>query len=420
MSNMKRTLLVLVASLVVLVLSAGIASAAKMTLVLWDSNTQLHEVWKKYIAQYEKLNPDIDIKLEAPADYDTKIPLGFASGKGFDITWGAIGVKRQDIPKLLAEYPKDLFPEDKIQDDFIGAAGSLVNGKRYGSPAGKGHLLLFYNRTFLDEAGIAEVPESYAELKNVGAKLTKIGADGKVTRNGFSFYHYAVYLWMNSVYQLGGRLLYPDRVDVSSNEAMRSMDLLEDLRKAKLGSGAFNDKTAAIQYTGGWMVNRVGDIKWGVARIPTWTGSPKPALSMDFYNQGWLAVPKAIAPERQREAFKFIKWLTWNVDFQVDYNKLVGSVPTMKAALGRPEIQKDPILKVIAASIPYDYQLGSIGNFIDLLWDTPDFIQGARGELKKPVPTATLLQDFQRIADDWWKKNGAALEVEPNPFGHIK
>lgn len=293
------------------------AALAVTTLTMWDWHEPRVTFTKPFIQQYEKMHPDIKIQVQIQPDFESKLAVALASNSAPDI----IQMHNQMLPRFyaaLAPYPEDLFPREQLKKEFFAfEMTSTYKGEVYSLPLGLMSGLIYYNREYLESAGMSAPPTTWKEFRTVASKLTKVGADGTMSRAGFRFLWDVQWLWTDLVYQLGGWLFRKDGVNFDSPEGVRAAEFLLELRNAKVDNHQLSleleSGKAAMLYRWAWyegFINR-SEIDYGVSRLPSFTGDMLPALGRNNVELTY-SVPKALPQERKRKAFEFIKWLTSN------------------------------------------------------------------------------------------------------------
>ncbi|KIL38534.1 hypothetical protein SD70_25765 [Gordoniibacillus kamchatkensis] len=128
---------------------------------------------KPYIDQWNKENPNIQIKL-TPVDFGEllkTIMTKQSAGQGADIMhvytlWGGQLAKN----KVLADAPANIV--DDIKKNYPPAAvkGASLNGKVFGYPTEVQTYGLFYNKKLLKDAGFDSPPKTWDEMLNMAKK----------------------------------------------------------------------------------------------------------------------------------------------------------------------------------------------------------------------------------------------------------
>lgn len=192
---MKKWLVLL--AVVLVVSSLTVMAAPKVTLryALWDNRQQA--AMEASIKEFEKQNPDIDVKVEVVGwnDYWTKITTGVASGTLPDVFWGHLAYFSNLVGKGGLMDLTPLIKKDKV--DLKSYYPELVKnwnykGKQYGVPKDWDTICFFYNKDLFDKAKVPYPTEDWSwnpkdggEFLQIAQKLT-IDANGKnATESGF-------------------------------------------------------------------------------------------------------------------------------------------------------------------------------------------------------------------------------------------
>ena len=154
------------------------------------------DVMSRAISEYQKRNPraiDIVYKKLTVDSYENDLMDALATGNGPDIflihnTW---------LPKhndKLAPVPIDNLSDDKapiltaknISDQFVEVVSSdfVSDGKIYALPLSVDSLALYYNKDFLNQAGISTPPATWLDFDEAVKKITRIDSFGNITLSG--------------------------------------------------------------------------------------------------------------------------------------------------------------------------------------------------------------------------------------------
>ncbi len=146
------------------------------------SNDSANKAWTQIIADFEKANPDIKVKLETRSVDEHKAALRVAaqSDQGPDIyfMWAGLGLGGEFVKSGLSLPLDDYYASYKWDDRLVGAAAGFTSNyppKRHGVPFtfhGEG---IYYSKALFEKAGIAAAPATYDELKGVAQKLKDAG-----------------------------------------------------------------------------------------------------------------------------------------------------------------------------------------------------------------------------------------------------
>ncbi|WP_162907025.1 ABC transporter substrate-binding protein [Allorhizocola rhizosphaerae] len=186
--------------------------------------------WAKVEKDFEAANAGIDAKIELqPWDgRQEKVTTALAAGKGFDL----VVLGPDQIPQYVQQGT--LAPVDDVLADKSAFGKSAldalsVNGKLYGVPIYHTATLPVYNRAALAKAGITDVPDTWAEIKDAAPKLAASGvsvlnyAGAPNETLNLTFYPL---LWQN-----GGSVFGSDGKSVAFNQpaGVQALQFLLDL-----------------------------------------------------------------------------------------------------------------------------------------------------------------------------------------------
>jgi len=146
-------------------------------------------VFSDLIKAYEKENKCAKIyyEMKSATDYEEVLKNAFVLGKGPDIflihnTW---------LPKykdIIKEAPETILPFNTFRDTFVDVVEKDLteDNKIYGLPLYVDTLALYYNKDYLNSAGISSPPETWDDLINDLDKLTKKNQWGAIERAGIA------------------------------------------------------------------------------------------------------------------------------------------------------------------------------------------------------------------------------------------
>lgn len=146
------------------------------------------DAFAKVISEYKKRDPhiaDIKVKKLEVESYETELRDALASGKGPDIllihnSWMA---KHKD---KLAPAPDTVLAPKPVQDVFADVVTSdfVQDNKVYALPLSVDSLALYYNRDYLNQAGITAPPRTWAEFDAAVQRLTRADQYGNIALSG--------------------------------------------------------------------------------------------------------------------------------------------------------------------------------------------------------------------------------------------
>lgn len=180
----RKVLAVLLAASMALSICGSVSAAESeepVTLTFW-SWLPTADQGDVMIEEFEKENPDIKIDYvrTEQADFFEKLQVAMASGTGPDLFGMTTGSTTEQYAPLVADM-KELADEywtgwDGIISETAVEQCTTEDGKLAGMPllvAGMTDIL--YNKTLMEECGIAEVPRTYDELIDAAKKAKEHG-----------------------------------------------------------------------------------------------------------------------------------------------------------------------------------------------------------------------------------------------------
>ncbi|MGO4595818.1 sugar ABC transporter substrate-binding protein [Leifsonia sp. 2TAF2] len=338
-----------VAGLVVVVAAVGITAAVAgsgqpekqtVTVRLWDE--QVQKAYQSSFDEFEKENPDIEVKtsLVPWADYFTKLRTDIAAGNADDVFWVnagsfedyATGGDLVDIPKTLGAAAEKRWQPDVVKQYTLD--GSLWGVPQLADPG----IGVFYNAALLKKAGVTP-----ASLKNlhwspdhasdtllpVLQKLTVDAAGRNAADPGFDPQHIVQYGYnaandLNAIYinylgsngaalQKGNRFVFDTP---QGREAFQYVvDLIDKYHVAPSAADTntngdfsrdqFTQGKLALFQTGSYNLANVeqgASFDWGVAPLPA---GPAGAISV---TNGVIAAGNAHSKHPQAVT-KVLRWL---------------------------------------------------------------------------------------------------------------
>jgi multiple sugar transport system substrate-binding protein len=311
------------------------------------SNGGNEENLQKIVDAFEKVNPDVKVKVttSAYADYFTQLQTDLAAGTAadvFDVDAGSFaniqanGVLAELNGVDAAKY------RTSVLDTYA------VDGKQYGLPTSFSDVVLFYNKALFDKAGVGypTADWTWADEKAAAEKLTDKAAGVWGDYQPISYYEY-----YKAVQQAGGSFLDEDgkAAAFDSDAGKAAADWLAGksgtvMPTAADGAGTpdfdtnlFKDGKLAMWHTGIWMISLVGDLpfEWDIAVEP---GDVQKANAV-FSN----AVVVSESSKHKKAAQKWADYLTSSKEM-VDVRLASGweLPPISDEALLKPYLDKTP------------------------------------------------------------------------------
>lgn len=356
------------------------SSSSKVTLTLLSHYTGENENFlKPYIEQWNKENPDIQVKL-TPVEFDQLLSTMMTkqtAGQVADIVhtytlWGGQLSKN----KVLAPAPEDVAADIRENYPESAVAAATIDGQIFGYPTEVQAYGLFYNKRLLKEAGFEAPPKTWDELLQMASAIEQKDKDGKTTVQGFGFLRgYAgkvVQPFMGLLATAGGTLLSEDlsKPNLDSEAAKQTIDLYSKVYGSNgisdIGfetTKAFGAGQVAMTIEAGWWAGSLKTlmkdsfVDVGAAPLPSPDGQTQGSLA---YTWAWGVNSKS---KHQEAAWKFLKWfnsvevkngLTPEGNFLIEgFN----TVPARKTDLASQTIQDklaaDPIAKTFSDALQY-------------------------------------------------------------------
>lgn len=355
-------------------------------------------------------------------EYWDKLPATIAAGAPPNIAFFH-NSRTSQLVSGLEPFPEDLFPLQKMRAEYFAfdQAFLLKQGDRqfYFLPAGVMSSVIFYNRDLWDAVGLAAVPTTWDELRLAGKKLARRGGDDQLQVAGFSMRSDVWTVLVDTIYQQGGWLFSEDgnRAYIDTPEARRSIDLIEQMlfgdRMADLPNESGFEMAAdntGMQYKWTWYrvnLDRLTSLRYGVFRLPTFTGSMYPPVGRNNYESAF-AVPRGQDKAHRDAAFRFLKWLYDQDSYLIALNVEGGRVPPKMRLWRNEQVRSDELTSVLAQAAPYTVFPGELPAY---QWESP-LGDLANGLLTRSNAPGVLLQEAERVANARLAETPAAWVVE--------
>jgi sn-glycerol 3-phosphate transport system substrate-binding protein len=319
------------------------------------------------VARFEKAHPDIKVKPVYAGNYDdTRVKALTALKAGQPVQLSVLF--SIDLFELIDQdvvIPFDdvaTSAEDKAWlKTFYPAlmANGVTGGKTYGIPFQRSTIVLYYNKDAFKEAGLDpnKPPKTWAEMVEMGKKLTKKDASGNVTRWGIKVPSTGYAYWMFQSFAIengeelmnqAGNQTYFDKPaviealqawsDMSRKHAVMPTGTIE---WGTLRQDFVEGSTAMMWHTTGNLtpVREAAKFDFGVAMLPANKRPGSPTGGGNFY------IFKKATPEERKAALTFIKWMT-APEVTAEWSIATGYVAT------RPDAYETPAMKKYAEGFP--------------------------------------------------------------------
>ena len=345
-------------------------------------------------------------------DYITKLGTAVASNTLPDMTV----IRGEDIATQAARNVLRPIPADVqqaigvTQNDFppnIWAQGQYKN-QRYTIPLDVHPIIMYYNKSLLQQAGISDAPKTSADLEAAAAKLNANGVYGwSVTTGVFP----TQFLFQTLLHQYGGSEFNADgtQATFNSDAGVKALTYLRDAQSkyAKVnlpqdaGVTAFKQGKSAIEMNGIWQTSSLvtGFPNGAAAPIPQW-GSTYAVWASTHE----LAFTNQKNPDAKKTAAAAC-WISWLSANSADWSK-AGNIPVRNAVRTGGAFQANAALAPVAPEADAAFFQPNIPGIGDALAPMADAVNaitaGTQSNIKQALDNAvqkanqTLQQNKQR------------------------
>ena len=278
-----------------------------------------------FVEAFEKIYPNIKVELNhIPSNYDEKMLTMMAGGEAPDVIELAVGegftayASKGTLVNLEGYIQKENYPMDDFFSLLLGAY--QYQGETHGIPMRWGPMILYYNKTMFDNAGI-EYPTAELTWDDFVIAAREISKAAGPDKFGFGTVGGWWPWWMSCVYQNGGRILDETNTKVVVDEKLaEAFDWYADLiwkyhaaptpeeMAGFTGMGPdqlFESGIAAMNTTGFWAVwglRQIEELDWDISVLPKGKERATP-----LFSNCWAMTTQSKHPEA---AWKLIKYLT--------------------------------------------------------------------------------------------------------------
>ena len=260
------------------------AAAAQQEISIINCGTDAEgqvPIQRAHIAEWEAENPDYTVAVEY-------LPWGQCQEKSITLASAgnppAIAYMGSRTLKQLAESglirPFDLSEEELGTYEDSVLATVQFDGKVWGLPRAFSTKALFFNKTLFEEAGLdmPEGPKTWDEMVEA-AKAVSENTDAAGFGMPAASFDNTMHEWLNFLYSNNGQVIDDaGGIAFNSPEVVETLQLYKDLApysqegpvaydRAKL-EPLFREGQIAMYTNGGWGRSQVGDVDYGLAKIP--------------------------------------------------------------------------------------------------------------------------------------------------------
>ena len=340
----------------------GPAAADEVRVVVSYYSAQTGPIFEAMAEEFEKANPDIDIRIEVVNwdNLEQKLTTDVAGGTAPDISiigtrWLA-GYVQEGIAEPLDEYMSDEF-KAKFIDVFM--SPSVFDGETYGLPVAASARAMYYNKALFEQAGIAEPPSTWDELKDAAAKVAALGDDtygfgiqGKEIETD-AYWYYA--FWTH-----GGELLEDGKSGIASEAGVQAANLYKSMIDEGLtqpGVTGYNRENLqdlfkqgrlGIILTGPWLRGQLQEeapqIDYGIAPIPE--GTTKATYGVTD------SIIMFASSDVKEDAWKFLEQAAFADKWRREFTLKEGFLPVFRSVAEDPHFADDPELAAFTSMLP--------------------------------------------------------------------
>jgi multiple sugar transport system substrate-binding protein len=306
--------------------AAPAQETAKISFMMWAWSPENEKFERDRVDMYNKSQTAVvvDPVILPYEDLWTKLDVQVASGEPPDSVWYDYAAypliakgEFLDLTNYI-QVEKDML-DDKVYDQgFWAAAKMLGDNQTLCLPIGGEGMNLFYNRTLLDEAGVAYPGEdsTWDDFLTLAKQLTKTEGD-KITQFGTSLATMQAWWAWPMIPQSKGvdvvdSRTRPTKSQLTAPEVVESLQFLQDLIfKDKVApdpaqasvladqGGDFGSGRVALFLDGAWDVvgfRGIDRFTWDIALLPKgpkgrispfWIGGPMVAKKSKYPDQSW-------------------------------------------------------------------------------------------------------------------------------------
>jgi len=348
--KMKSRILAATVASALAVLSAAAAASTTLTVACF---TDLDRIVKAALPQWNKLHPDINIKLVSlqVEDHHNSMTTALAAGNHLPdvmaIDFGYIGSFSESTgleDLLQAPYSAGQYKKQFVAYTYPQATNS--RGSLAAMPADIGPGTLFYRKDLMDRAGVkeADLTKSWESYLDAGKKLKAATGAYLLARAGD-----LKDIYIRADLKDGEGIYFGDkgRVLVDSPRFVKAFELAKAARVAGLDAGTvawtsewaegFKRGKVATHMSGSWFSGHL--VTWLAPDSKgSWRTANLPAGALASYGGSFYAIPKKAA--NKGEAWEFIRFMTTNKEVQLNSLREMYAFPALLEALADPMMEQ--------------------------------------------------------------------------------
>ena len=368
-------------------LAGSVFAATEVRVIVSHYSDQTAPIFEEMAKEFEAANPDIDIIIEDVAwgALQQRLTTDIAGGTAPDIsiigTRWLVDFVENDIVEPLDGYMDDAF-KGRFIETFMGP--STIDGKVYGLPVAASARAMYYNKTLLEQAGVAAPPATWDELVAAAEKVSALGDDihgfglqGGGDTETDAYWYYA--LWSHGGDILDGEGMSGIASDAAIAAATRYKALIDagltqpgvtNYNRQDVESMLKQGKVGMI-LSGPWlrgqMKEEAPDVDYGIGAIPADSA------------QATYGVTDSIVmfadSEVKEQAWKFLSETAFAEKWRNEFTQKEGFLPVFKSVAEDEHFAGDPELKAFTDMLPYAKFAPLIANWQEVADSTKAALQ---------------------------------------------
>ncbi|MEV0258099.1 sugar ABC transporter substrate-binding protein [Streptomyces sp. NPDC050732] len=406
----------------------GGEGSGKGEITFWDNNTAVrHDIWKEIIKDFEKANPDIDVKyVGVPAEsvqskYDTAIQGGGLPDVGGVGAAMLAGIAAQDALEPLDKRLDGSALNGKLNTGMVDSVRAAGGGRQlYTVPTSASNGVLYY-RTDLFEAAGLDAPTTWSKFYEAAEKLT----DQKSNRFGYTIRggEGSIAQALDAMYGQSGIGSFWDGDETTVNhpknvaalkkyvalykKATPSADLNNDF--TKMNAQWDNGQIGMLSHNLGSYADHVkalGKDKFRGLPNPTTDAGVRVQVSNPVDGLGLFKSSK-----KKKAAWKFIEFAASHAS-NSKWNESAGAIPANTEAAKDGWVQKAETTKLAAAAlndgstkiVQLPYYLPD-WNTISKAENEPDFQKVLLGKMSAKDFLDSLAEQLNKAQAEWQEQD---------------
>ena len=387
MMTMKRWMGGIATTAIGACLASNAFAATEVRVIVSHYSDQTAPIFEAMAAEFEAANPDIDIVIEDVAwdALQQRLTTDIAGGTAPDIsiigTRWLVDFVENDIVEPLDGYMDEEF-KGRFIETFMGP--STIDGEIYGLPVAASARAMYYNKTLLEEAGVAEPPATWDDLVVAAEKVSALGADisgfglqGGGDTETDAYWYYALWTHGGEIIDENGESGIASEAAVAAATRYKGLidggltqpgvtsfdrqDVESMLKQGKVGM------ILSGPWLRGQMKEEAPDIDYGIAGIPA------------DVTQATYGVTDSIVmfadSEVKDEAWKFLSEAAFSDKWRNEFTQKEGFLTVFKSVAEDPHFADDPELKAFTDMLEYARFAPLIANWQEVADSTKAALQ---------------------------------------------